>query len=151
MVTVTGTRHPQTGRVYPPGAGRGLGHGPRRGHHLGSFLNRPGLSRASTEPRARFSLASPAAFRRSTPTSGTASAFRPSTRHHCDEEFYRANAATIDRLRQPTLDFTTGEPTARLYTRAKVVDMIFVIEGGYPSGAASPNAARPSGGASNGM
>ena len=25
-------------------------------------------------------------------------------------EFYRANAATIDRLRQPTLDFTTGEP-----------------------------------------
>lgn len=47
-------------------------------------------------------------------------------------EFYRANAARIDQLRQPTLDFTTGQPTTRLYTRAKVVDMIFFIEGGYP-------------------
>jgi hypothetical protein len=47
-------------------------------------------------------------------------------------EFYRANAATIDRMRQPTLDFATGEPTTRLYTRAKVVDMVFFIEGGYP-------------------
>lgn len=47
-------------------------------------------------------------------------------------EFYRANAHTIDALRQPTLDFTTGQPTTRLYTRAKVVDMIFFIEGGYP-------------------
>ena len=47
-------------------------------------------------------------------------------------EFYRANAAKIDGLRQPTLDFTTGQPTTRLYTRAKVVDMIFFIKGGYP-------------------
>lgn len=47
-------------------------------------------------------------------------------------EFYRANAAIIDQQRQPTLDFTTGQPTTRLYTRAKVVDMIFFIEGGYP-------------------
>lgn len=45
-------------------------------------------------------------------------------------EFYRENAAIIDGLREPTLDFATGEPTARLYTRAKVVDMIFFIEGG---------------------
>ncbi|SFR28413.1 hypothetical protein SAMN04488564_113261 [Lentzea waywayandensis] len=47
-------------------------------------------------------------------------------------EFYRANASIIDQQRQPTLDFTTGQPTTRLYTRAKVVDMIFFIEGGYP-------------------
>jgi hypothetical protein len=38
----------------------------------------------------------------------------------------------IDQLRQPTLDFATGQPTTRLYTRAKIVDMIFFIEGGYP-------------------
>jgi hypothetical protein len=50
-------------------------------------------------------------------------------------EFYRANAAQIDGLRQPTLDFATGQPTTRLYTRAKVVDMIFFIEGGNPNSA----------------
>lgn len=56
-------------------------------------------------------------------------------------EFYRANAPIIDQLREPTLDFTTGRPTTRRYTRAKVVDMIFFIEGGYPSapGAAGVN------------
>lgn len=47
-------------------------------------------------------------------------------------EFYRAHAPIIDQLRQPTLDFATGQPTSLLYTRAKVVDMIFFIEGGYP-------------------
>lgn len=52
-------------------------------------------------------------------------------------EFYRANAAQIDALRQPTLDFATGKPTTRLYTRAKVVDMIFFIQGGYPTDAKS--------------
>jgi len=46
-------------------------------------------------------------------------------------DFYRENAARIDGLRQPTLDFTTGQPTTRLYTRAKVVDMVFFIKGGY--------------------
>jgi hypothetical protein len=45
--------------------------------------------------------------------------------------FYRANASTLDRLRPPTLDFSTGEPTSLLYTRAKIVDMVFFIEGGY--------------------
>ncbi len=55
-------------------------------------------------------------------------------------EYYRANAAMIDQLRQPTLDFTTGQPTTRLYTRAKVVDMIFFIEGGYPSRAVKSEA-----------
>lgn len=58
-------------------------------------------------------------------------------------EFYRANAPIIDQLRQPTLDFATGQPTTRLYTRAKVVDMIFFIEGGYPSRAASSHVATP--------
>lgn len=48
-------------------------------------------------------------------------------------DFYRENAAQIDGLRQPTLDFTTGQPTTRLYTRAKVVDMVFFIKGGYPN------------------
>lgn len=55
-------------------------------------------------------------------------------------EFYRANAPTIDALREPTLDFTTGQPTTRLYSRAKVVDMIFFIEGGYPGRAAASGA-----------
>lgn len=55
-------------------------------------------------------------------------------------DFYRRNAKVIDRLRQPTLDFTTGEPTTRLYTRAKVVDMAFFIQGGY-QGRARPDAA----------
>lgn len=48
-------------------------------------------------------------------------------------DFYEAHAAEIDELRPPTLDFATGQPTARLYTRAKIVDMIFFITGGYPS------------------
>jgi hypothetical protein len=43
--------------------------------------------------------------------------------------FYRENAGVIDRYRVPTLDFETGRPTSRLYTRAKVIDMIFFIEG----------------------
>jgi hypothetical protein len=51
-------------------------------------------------------------------------------------DFYRPNASVIDQQRQPTLDFTTGQSTTRLYTRAKVVDMIFFMEGGYPSKAA---------------
>jgi hypothetical protein len=58
-------------------------------------------------------------------------------------EFYRANAQIIDQLRRPTLDFATGQPTTRLYTRAKVVDMIFFIEGGYPSRVASSPVATP--------
>jgi hypothetical protein len=35
----------------------------------------------------------------------------------------------IDRHRTPTLDFDTGMPTNRRYTRAKVIDMIFFVEG----------------------
>ncbi len=43
--------------------------------------------------------------------------------------YYQDNADTIDRYRIPTLDFLTGKPTSRSYTRAKVVDMAFFIEG----------------------
>ena len=45
-------------------------------------------------------------------------------------EFYRDNASVIDRHRVPTLEFDTGMETARRYTRAKVIDMIFFVEGG---------------------
>ena len=45
--------------------------------------------------------------------------------------FYAANAEEIDGLRQPTLDFITGEPSEILYTRAKVIDMAFFVAGGY--------------------
>lgn len=43
--------------------------------------------------------------------------------------FYRDNAEVIDAYRVPTLDFVSGEPTHRFYTRAKVIDMAFFIEG----------------------
>jgi hypothetical protein len=43
--------------------------------------------------------------------------------------FYRENAEVIDRHRVPTIDFDTGLPTTRRYTRAKVIDMVFFIEG----------------------
>lgn len=47
--------------------------------------------------------------------------------------FYHENADAIERHRVPTLDFDTGRPTHRLYTRAKIIDMIFSIEGGGSS------------------
>lgn len=43
--------------------------------------------------------------------------------------FYQHNAELLEKYRVPTLDFVTGEPTERLYTRAKVIDMAFFIEG----------------------
>jgi len=43
--------------------------------------------------------------------------------------FYTDNQEVIERHRIPTLDFVTGKPTNRLYTQAKVIDMIFFIEG----------------------
>ena len=50
------------------------------------------------------------------------------------ERFYRNNAAVIDRCRVTTLDFDTRAPTSRTYSPAKVIDMIFFIEGsGSPS------------------
>jgi hypothetical protein len=44
--------------------------------------------------------------------------------------FYRENAEVIERYRVPTLDFDSGAETDRRYPRAKVIDMIFFIEGG---------------------
>jgi len=43
--------------------------------------------------------------------------------------FYSDNAEVIDKYRVPTLDFASGGPTQRPYTRAKVIDMAFFIEG----------------------
>lgn len=43
--------------------------------------------------------------------------------------FYEDHAELIDACRIPTVDFVTGEPTQRLYTRAKVIDMAFFIRG----------------------
>jgi len=43
--------------------------------------------------------------------------------------FYQEYAHLIDRYRIPTLDFVTGKPTQRSYTRAKVIDMACFIEG----------------------
>lgn len=44
-------------------------------------------------------------------------------------EFYEEHADAIERHRIPTLDFQTGRPTRRRYSRAKIIDMIFFIEG----------------------
>ncbi len=48
-------------------------------------------------------------------------------------EYYQSNAAIVERYRVPTLDFTTGGETSRRYTRSKVIDMAFFVEGA-PSG-----------------
>ena len=44
-------------------------------------------------------------------------------------EFYCTHADIVDKHRIPTMDFETGAQTHRRYTRAKVIDMIFFIEG----------------------
>ncbi len=46
--------------------------------------------------------------------------------------FYQENSSIIDNSRKTTIDFLTGRPTSRLYSRAKVIDMIFFIEGSKP-------------------
>ncbi len=43
--------------------------------------------------------------------------------------FYRQNSELLDRYRVPTLEFVSGKPTERLYSRAKVIDMAFFSEG----------------------
>jgi hypothetical protein len=45
-------------------------------------------------------------------------------------EFCQTSSAAIDAQRVGTLDVATGQPTRRRYTWAKVIDMIFLIEGG---------------------
>ncbi len=47
--------------------------------------------------------------------------------------YYQANAAAIDAHRVSTIDFATGADTSRLYTRAKVIDMVFFTKGFGPS------------------
>ena len=44
--------------------------------------------------------------------------------------FYGDHREVIGHHRESTLDFATGLPTHRRYTRAKVIDEIFFIEGG---------------------
>ncbi len=44
-------------------------------------------------------------------------------------EFYRRHSSEVDRYREPTLAYETGEPTSLTYTRAKVIDMVFFEEG----------------------
>ena len=43
--------------------------------------------------------------------------------------FYSEHAELINASRVPTLDFVSGEPTQRLYTRAKIIDMAFFVHG----------------------
>jgi hypothetical protein len=45
------------------------------------------------------------------------------------QQFYIENQEVIEKHRVPTIDFISGEPTQQFYTRAKVIDMIFFIEG----------------------
>ena len=45
-------------------------------------------------------------------------------------QFYRDNKDIIEKYRINTLDFLSGQPTKRRYSRAKVIDMVFFIEGG---------------------
>lgn len=44
-------------------------------------------------------------------------------------DFYEDHAELIDVCRIPTVDFVTGDFTQRLYTRAKVIDMAFFVQG----------------------
>ena len=43
--------------------------------------------------------------------------------------FFQEHAEMIDAYRVPTLDFRSGDHTPRSYTRAKVIDMAFFVEG----------------------
>ena len=45
------------------------------------------------------------------------------------QKFYTENQEVIEIHRIRTIDFVTGKPTNRIYTRAKVIDMIFFIQG----------------------
>lgn len=45
------------------------------------------------------------------------------------DAYCRLNRDTLDQYRQPTLNFLDGMPTSRRYTRSKIVDMVFFMEG----------------------
>jgi hypothetical protein len=70
-------------------------------------------------------------FRQGCRAAGIASTFGPKALEQIGV-FYQENAAVIDSYRHqlPTLDFVTGKHTKRCYTRAKLIDMAFFIEGG---------------------
>jgi hypothetical protein len=61
------------------------------------------------------------------------SGLRRFNRHSLEElgRFYEAHLDVIERNRIPTLDFASGQPTARLYSRAKMIDMIYFIPGSH--------------------
>lgn len=44
--------------------------------------------------------------------------------------FYKTNAEMIDAQHISTIDAISGRPTSRRYTRAKIIDMTLLIEGG---------------------
>ncbi|MDV6373053.1 hypothetical protein [Deinococcus arenicola] len=44
-------------------------------------------------------------------------------------DFYMANGEIIDGYKIPTIGFVDGEPTSRSYPQAKIIDMIFFMEG----------------------
>jgi hypothetical protein len=45
-------------------------------------------------------------------------------------EFFDEHAEVLERHREPTIDFVTGQATERRYSQAKVVDMVFFVKGG---------------------
>jgi hypothetical protein len=63
-------------------------------------------------------------------TAGIAATFGPKALEQIGV-FYKENAALIESYRRQltTLDFVTGEHTGRCYTRAKLIDMVFFMEG----------------------
>ncbi|MCA1696696.1 MAG: hypothetical protein LC749_19345 [Actinobacteria bacterium] len=57
-----------------------------------------------------------------------ASTFGPKSLNRV-REFYDSNQELVERFRIPTMDFGSGGDTDLRYTAAKVVDMVFFIEG----------------------
>src|SRR4051794_21693119 len=57
------------------------------------------------------------------------SSFGPAA-FHALGQFYAANRDDIETNRVRTISFDTAKPTNRRYTRAKVIDMIYFIDGG---------------------
>lgn len=45
------------------------------------------------------------------------------------KKFYDDNAETLDGLKARTFDFVTGKETELLYPKAKLIDMVFFVEG----------------------
>jgi hypothetical protein len=67
-------------------------------------------------------------FRQGCKAAGIVATFGPNALRQIGA-FYRDNATVIDAYQVRTLDFVSGETTGRIYTRAKVIDMAFFIEG----------------------